>query len=427
MRSLMNVVIVAAMLVSLPSGTNATTYTWLGGGNWGDTNKWTPVGFPNVAGDIANMDQSSSTLLADGSGNDASFTVASISSPTGSRNLTISNVAGGTGKLIFDNNGAGASLYAVKNSAKYATINVGVVLNDNLSVKSMVSAGAITFNKEISSGAGKTTGLIILSASGVSSSQNPVDAKIAAAASYTGETRVMGSAVTGSAGATDGGAKLLLTLNNTLPVTTVLRVDGATTTYYPKGGILKLNGKNQEVAGVYGAAGYAAGQITTTAGSVLTINNALDYDFGGNIGGGTAVTVTKKGLGVQTLSGTNTYTGNTTVEAGTLTLAGTGELLFVIQNTNVVNQVTGAGAVNLNGLLRLDKSSLTDTKGTWKLVNVATLTATFGSSFNVGFVGGPTFSNRGSGLYTSTNGWQFTTASGELTLAPAHGTVVVFR
>lgn len=388
MKSLMGFALVAVMVVSLPVGASATAYTWIGGGNWGDPAKWTPAGFPNAAGDAATMDQSSSTLLADANTNDASFTVASISSPTGSRNLTISNVAGGTGKLIFDNNGTNASLYAVKNSGKSASINVGVVLNDNLSVKGMVTANAVTFNREISSGAGKTTGLIIAPASGVSSAQNPSDVKIAVAASYTGETRIYGSAVTGTQGATDGGGKLLIALHNALPVTTVLRVDGATTAYNPKGGTMKLNGKNQEVAGVYGAAGYAAGQITTTTGSMLTINNASDYSFAGSIGGAAAtpISITKKGVGVQTLSGTNTYTGNTTVEAGTLALADTGELRFVIQDANVANQIGGAGAVDLNGLLLLDIASLTDTKGTWNLINVAPLTASFGSSFNVGFV-----------------------------------------
>jgi fibronectin-binding autotransporter adhesin len=426
-RSTACFVLAAAIIVSLPAGARAVTYTWLGGGNWGDPAKWNPSGFPNAAGDVAKMDQSSSALLADVNTNDASFTVASISTSKGSNNLTISNVPDGTGGLIFDNNGANASIYSVKNSGKYCRINVPVILNDNLVVKSMVTSATLTFGKGISSGAGRTTGIIIESQSGMDSAQNPADVKLTVAAGYTGETRIKGSAVTGTAGATNGGGKLVLGLDNALPVTTVLRIDGATTTYYPKGGMLKLDGKNQEVAGLYGEAGYNPGQITTTTAATLTINNAADYDFAGNIGGGTPtpISVVKKGLGVQTLRGTNTYTGDTTVETGTLALAETGELRFAIRNGNVANRIGGAGTVALNGLLRLDTGALTDTTGTWNLVKVATLTASFGPSFNLAFDGGPVFSNRGGGVYTCTNGWVFTTASGNLSLTP--GTAIIVR
>jgi autotransporter-associated beta strand protein len=222
----------------------------------------------------------------------------------------------------------------------------------------------------------------------------------------------------------------MLGLDNALPITTVLQVGGATINRYPRGGVLKLNGKNQEVAGLYGAAGYDPGKITSTNAATLTINNATDYDFAGSIGGETPtpVSVTKKGLGVQTFSGTNTYTGNTTVEAGTLVLAPPGELRFVIQNANVANQVTGAGAANLNGLLRLDVSAVTDTKGTWNLVDTTTLAASFGGSFGVAFEGGPAFTDRGGGIYTGNGGWTFTAASGSLTLSsPVLATVIAVR
>lgn len=425
MRRLVGFALAAAAIMSIPVGAYATAYTVASSGNWGDPARWTPVGFPDSAEDTASAPSavSAAMTLADVNTNDASFTVKSVSaSAKGSINFAVNNVSGGTGKLIFDNPTGDATINTVKNSGKYCDFNVGIVLNTNLSVKSLSAVGA-KFTKEISSGVGRTTGLIIASQTGNSSAQNPVDVLINAAASYTGETRVMGSALTpASTVATDGGGKLLLGLNNALPITTVLRIDGATTALNAKGGTLKLNGKNQEVAGLYGAAGYDPGKITTTTAATLTINNAADYDFAGSIGGATPtpVSVTKKGIGVQALSGTNTYTGATTVEAGTLALAETGELRFVIQNGNVANRVIGDGAVDLNGLLRLDVSALTDTEseGTWNLVNAATLTASFGSSFGVAFEGGPTFINGGDGVYTSTGGWEFTTANGTLTLTP---------
>ncbi len=420
-------VLAAAMVASPFVDAHATAYTVARSGNWGDPANWTPTGFPNAATDTATVKENSYTMtLADINTNDASFTISALSASTGSMNFTLNNVADGTGKLIFDNPTGNASIYTVKNGKKSCNINVGIVLNTNLSVKSLSAVGA-AFNREISSGAGRRTGLIIASQSGTDSASTCVDVKINAAASYTGETRIMGSAVTGTQGAQSGGGKLMLGLDNALPVTTVLRVDGATTTYYPKGGILKLEGKNQEVAGVYGAAGYNPGQITTSAAATLTINAADDHDFAGCIGGTppAPLSIVKKGASAQTLSGPNTYTGDTRVEAGTLVLAETGELRFVIENDNVANRIGGAGAVELNGLFRLDIGALTDTVGTWRLVDTTTLTASFGPSFNLAFEGGPAFRNRGGGVYTCTNGWVFTTADGNMSLTP--GTAIIVR
>jgi autotransporter-associated beta strand protein len=368
--------------------------------------------------------------LADVNTNDASFTISSLSANTLSMNFTVQNVVGGTGRLIFDNNGSAASLAAGKNSGKYCRINVAVVLNDTLNVKGMGTSGGLSLNREISSGVGKTTGLTVIPQDSPGSNQSTGDVLLNAAASYTGETWIRGSATLSPSTTADGSGRLMLGLDNALPITTVLQVGGATINRYPRGGVLKLNGKNQEVAGLYGAAGYDPGKITSTNAATLTINNATDYDFAGSIGGETPtpVSVTKKGLGVQTFSGTNTYTGNTTVEAGTLVLAPPGELRFVIQNANVANQVTGAGAANLNGLLRLDVSAVTDTKGTWNLVDTTTLAASFGGSFGVAFEGGPAFTDRGGGIYTGNGGWTFTAASGSLTLSsPVLATVIAVR
>ena len=58
-----------------------------------------------------------------------------------------------------------------------------------------------------------------------------------------------------------------------------------------------------------------------------------------------------------------------------------------------------------------------DAAGTWNLVDVGTLTETFGATFNLAFVGGPTFTDNGGGNYTSGD-WTFTTADGNLTLIP---------
>jgi autotransporter-associated beta strand protein len=121
--------------------------------------------------------------------------------------------------------------------------------------------------------------------------------------------------------------------------------------------------------------------------------------------------------GVLTLSGANTFTGDAVVAKGSLSLTQTGQLLFNLQNAGLSIRIRGAGAVELAGKLMIDPAAVTDGSGIWNLVDVATLNEIFRPSFGVQFVGGPSFTNQGAGLYTSGR-WTFTTADGNLTLSP---------
>jgi len=106
-----------------------------------------------------------------------------------------------------------------------------------------------------------------------------------------------------------------------------------------------------------------AGAATLTASPVITVTNtsANGLRFSGAIGG--AFAVTKAGTGVLKYAGVNTYTGTTTVSAGTLRLLGdsgaiAGDLLigadttFDIDNTNVAanpDRIPNAATVTMNG------------------------------------------------------------------------------
>jgi len=98
---------------------------------------------------------------------------------------------------------------------------------------------------------------------------------------------------------------------------------GRTTDLYINGGTLDLNGHSQTVGNVY--VEYRGGYIINSAGSAtLTAINSYDFDNGAaltisaNLAGGASLT--QEGNGTTILSGHNTYTGGTTISAGTIRL-----------------------------------------------------------------------------------------------------------
>jgi autotransporter-associated beta strand protein len=132
-----------------------------------------------------------------------------------------------------------------------------------------------------------------------------------------------------------------------------------------------------------------------------------------------AVAVTKTGIGSWTLAGANTYTGNTTVNEGTLELATSGQLKFVLGATSGVNNsLTGAGTVTLNGTFVIDTSAADAlSTGSWTLENVDTLTGAYGATFSVAG-----FTDAGSDKWTKVTGsklYTFDETTGTLTLALA--------
>jgi autotransporter-associated beta strand protein len=153
---------------------------------------------------------------------------------------------------------------------------------------------------------------------------------------------------------TAGGALILDGGDDRLPVATNLILGASTVS-----GILDLNGRNQEVAGISVNSG-TANEIRSATGATLTVNSASaasTFGSGGSITGG--ISLVKEGGNSLTLAGTNTYTGATTINEGTLALGATGS----IDNTSgvalgggtfdvsaksggyTVNNLTGTGSV----------------------------------------------------------------------------------
>jgi fibronectin-binding autotransporter adhesin len=154
------------------------------------------------------------------------------------------------------------------------------------------------------------------------------------------------------------------------------------------------------------AAGVLNGAITlgdtlsfVAAGKVTTLN-------GGVSGAGSLV---KEGKGALILAGPNTFSGNVTVKAGSLTLAEAGSLTFVIGGGGPTNQMAGSGeaSVTLNGTFLFQISGSAPPDGaSWPLVTVPK--KTFGPTFAItGFT-------QADDVWTNGAGFTFSESTGVL-------------
>ena len=162
--------------------------------------------------------------------------------------------------------------------------------------------------------------------------------------------------------------------------------------------------------------------VTGSSATDLLVSASITEDGVYTIG----ATMTKIGDGTMQLTGHNTYTGNTNVNAGTLVLSDNARLTFVISNTNgSSNQLTGAGTVILDGDFAINTSAVTSlTTGTWVIENVPSLAGAYGASFTVIDPDGTPWTDAGSNKWTKTSGareWTFDETTGTLTLAAAAG------
>jgi fibronectin-binding autotransporter adhesin len=125
--------------------------------------------------------------------------------------------------------------------------------------------------------------------------------------------------------------------------------------------------------------------------------------------------LTKNGAATLTLGAVNTYSGNTFVNAGTLSLPSAAGMRFVPTSNGTSNQITGSGGVELSGTFTIDLSGANLTNGnSWTLVDVASLSSeVFLSSFSVA---GFTETANVHTLVDGDNTWTFSEATGVLSL-----------
>lgn len=136
--------------------------------------------------------------------------------------------------------------------------------------------------------------------------------------------------------------------------------------------------------------------------------------------GGNHYAITKTGAGVLTLTGVNSYSGDTTVSDGTLVLAEQAGMKFVVTDDSS-NRLGGTGTVTLNGVFSIDTVAVSNTSGWWTLVDVTALAESFGSTFSVVTTvdGVDEAWQKSSNVWTKNESgktWTFTEATGVLAL-----------
>jgi autotransporter-associated beta strand protein len=139
-----------------------------------------------------------------------------------------------------------------------------------------------------------------------------------------------------------------------------------------------------------------ASRIKNSTGTIRLGTAGNNVNLAGAIDSSNTNGLVKSGAGTLTLGGTNTYLGNTTVSAGTLSLSSSGSLLFIIGGSATNNRLLGSGTTSVDGRFAFDLTAAsTDTNATWSIV-AGTLTNTYGTNFIVtGF-------NGSGGLWTNT-------------------------
>ena len=208
----------------------------------------------------------------------------------------------------------------------------------------------------INSGATLTRGAFTLTCASLTGSGTTTGSGLLTIGDAANASAQFDGIITGSAALTKAGTgTLTLTGTNTYTGATTISagtisIGSATATLGPIAnsaitisGSLDLNGNSLEVGSIAGAGTITSGlsgSVTLTVGA-----NATATTFSGVINDGSGqVSLVKKGAAILTLSGTNLYSGTTTVNAGTIKLGNNNAL-----GTTAATTISSGAAVDLNG------------------------------------------------------------------------------
>ena len=255
--------------------------------------------------------------------------------------------------------GSSMKLSGAKNGASQIELNPvnasliinGSIFNDNSKPYYVFGNNGKTLTLNSTLGVGSNAASVSLNLSG-----NSI-VSIAATQSYAGGTVISAGTIRMSGSGTLGSTGATLTIN---------------------AGSLDLNGTSQAVGALNGT----GGSITSSTGSSsLTVGTGnTTGSYAGSITNTGSIALTKTGSGTQTLTANNSYTGATTINGGTLRLAGTstvltgtsgisvnrgGTLLFA--GNNQINQATtppiALGTATGTGIAKIDAGGFSQGAG----------------------------------------------------------------
>ena len=220
------------------------------------------------------------------------------------------SLGSGLATLDISQTSSGASVGGLADSAGIGRVSLGsqtLTITNGSSFAGVIQDGGI---------AGGTGGSLIISAPGFGQDLSGVN-------TYTGSTTITGNAL------------LTLSGNGSIASSSGLNLTGAGATFD-----ISASSGNQTIKDLSGV----AGSTIQLGANSLTVGTANSTSFAGSIDGSGGLV--KAGTGTLTFSGANSYTGNTSITNGTLTLTGAGTLGAI---TNAVT-VNGATAIlNLGG------------------------------------------------------------------------------
>jgi hypothetical protein len=316
-------------------------------------------------------------------------------------------IGGGSGSIL-DGGGAGNSRIVI--AGHMGTLGLANATADQLLIN-QITAGSLTI------GVGQNYNILTTQGAQLGSATTNITTAL------TVDGTLVSPSISVGAVAANGTNNATFTLNTGgLVRTTNLRRTGSqTTTFDWNGGTIQnTTGANLMVQGTVSntltinLAQAGTRTFEADSGRTITISNtAVLADKSGENG-----SLTKTGAGSLVLLGTNTYSGATTVNAGTLVLATNGSLRFVIGGSGTNTAVLGTGTTAMNGAFAFDlTSAATNTNATWTVV-AGTLTTTYGTNFLV-----TGFNGSGGNWTNTTNGvnYVFAQSSGVLSVQSTGG------